>query len=73
MIGAYEIRRRFGYHKATPTKVPLYENNRNKVIELADFLDFWLPDGREKALAMTALQETLMWANAAVATHADAE
>jgi len=67
MIGHKEIERRLGFHPATPDTVPLFEGNRNRAITLALNWDATLPDGREKALALTALQEALMWANAAVA------
>lgn len=33
----------------------------------ATALDGLCPDGREKSLAMTALEEAMMWANAAIA------
>jgi hypothetical protein len=68
VIGPVEIARRFGPHPPTPDTAPLFIENRVRVIDLAAFLDDALPDGREKALAFTALQETLMWANCAIAT-----
>lgn len=67
MIGPLEIHRRLGFHPATVTTVPLFERNREEAITLAERWDGRLPDGREKSLALTALQEALMWANAAVA------
>lgn len=67
MIGAPEINRRFGYHPATPVTGPVFDRNRMRFIDLGLALDDTLPDGREKALAFTALQEALMWANASVA------
>ncbi len=67
MIGSAEIERRLGFHPATPMNVPVFEQNRREAIHLAMHFDFVLPDGREKSLAITALQEALMWANAAVA------
>lgn len=70
MTGHLEIERRLGYHPATPDTVPQFEENRVNFIVLANDLDRRLPDGREKALALTALQEALMWANAAVACTA---
>lgn len=67
MIGHLEIERRLGYHPATEHTAPRFEQNRGEAIALAKKWDHQLPDGREKALALTALQEALMWANAAVA------
>jgi hypothetical protein len=69
MLGAEEINRRFGFHPATDQTIPLFEDNRARAIALASHWDETLPDGREKALALTALQEAVMYANAAVACN----
>lgn len=69
MIGNDEINRRMGYHKATDKTIPMFEANRYEIIDLAREWDESLPDSREKSLALTALQEALMWANAAVACN----
>ncbi|HEX8321612.1 DUF7681 family protein [Longimicrobium sp.] len=66
-LGIQEIVRRMGFHPATVTTIPIFEENRHQAIEFALYLDETLPDGRDKSLALTALQECLMWANAAVA------
>lgn len=68
-FGLEEIQRRFGYHRVTEKTLPKHRTIREEFIEIADTLDQLLPDGREKACAMTALQEAAMWANAAVATN----
>lgn len=69
MLGHDELERRLGFHPGTPATAPLYELNRELVLSVADAWDQALPAGREAALAQTALQEALMWANAAVATN----
>lgn len=69
-LGLQEIVRRLGYHPATSETVPVFEENRHLFIELAIYLDETLPEGREKASAQTCLQNSLMWANAAVACNA---
>lgn len=69
MIGPVEITRRLGFHPATPKTVPAFEANRGHAILLANYWDDSLPDSREKSLALTSLQEALMWANAAVACN----
>jgi hypothetical protein len=66
-LGVAEIERRMGFHPGTPTTAPLYERNRELIIAAATEWDAGLPPGREAALALTALQEALMWANAAIA------
>lgn len=62
-----DINRRFDYHRPTGTKVQDHESVREDIKQTAIFLDFLLPDGREKALALTKLEECLMWANASIA------
>lgn len=69
MVGSAEIDRRLGYHPATAETIPLYEGNRAAAVAFACHLDTTCPPGRELALALTALQESLMWANAAVACN----
>jgi len=55
------------YHPVTDATKPQFEMNRASVRELALDWDARLPAGRHASLAQTALQEALMWANAAVA------
>lgn len=69
MLGKAELHRRLGYHPATADTIPLYEDSRARVLELACHWDTTLPRGRELAEALTCLQDSLMWANAAVACN----
>jgi hypothetical protein len=69
MVGNAEIDRRLGYHPATVETIPLYEANRAAAVAWACHIDSTCPPGRELALALTAVQESLMWANAAVACN----
>lgn len=69
MVGSAEIDRRLGYHPATVDTIPLYEANRAAAVAWACHIDSTCPPGRELALALTAVQESLMWANAAVACN----
>lgn len=55
------------YHPVTDATRPLFEANREDVKAVAHAFADRLPPGRHAALAQTALQEALMWANAAVA------
>lgn len=63
-----ELENRFRYHKPTAEKVVQHEATRAAFREIAEKLAE-LPATREQALALTHLEESLMWANAAIARH----
>lgn len=60
---------RMGYHKATPDTVPIHRELREDFIHAAEMVIRKVPPGRERSLALTHLQESLMWANAGVAIN----
>jgi hypothetical protein len=63
-----DIANRFKFHPATtPERGAEHDAVRNRCGGLAAWLNEVLPEGREKALAVTHLEETMMWANAAIA------
>jgi hypothetical protein len=62
-----EVTQRFEFHKADDITGPRHDEIRLEFKAVAAFIDETLPDCREKALALTALQESMMWCNAAVA------
>jgi len=68
MPNVIEINRRFTYQPQTEITKPMFERINAEMLVLAHHLDNVLPEGREKALALTALQEAKMWSNAAIAT-----
>lgn len=63
-----EIRRRLSYHPISGNQKFLYESNRALFIRMADYVNA-LGDSRETSLALTALQESLMWVNAHIACN----
>lgn len=67
MVGDDELANRFGYHPATPDTAPQFAEVRDSCLELAYYLDRKIPDGRDKSLALTALQEVMHWSNSAIA------
>ena len=64
-----DVNERFRFHPATPATGPKHEEIRERHRELALWVLANVPNGRERALALTALQEAMMWANAGVAIH----
>ena len=62
-----DIESRFTYHSPTEDKIKKYPLLRNKAKELAYLIEELCPQGREKSLAMTILEEVIMWANAGIA------
>ena len=57
---------RFTYH-APKGEMPFRRRIREEALELANTINVYCPDGREKSLAITSLEEVVMWANAAIA------
>jgi len=64
-----DLLNRFTYHAPDERDVLNHEAIRNFGLDLARILNDLLPDSREKSLAMTKLEETIMWANAAIARN----
>jgi len=59
----------FAYHKPTPEKVVTHGEMRDKCKELALYLEANVPAGRELSVALTHLEEVMMWANAGIARN----
>ena len=57
----------FQYHAPTPEAIVKMQELRDQARLLAHAINFSVPDGREKALALTKLEEVSMWANAGIA------
>lgn len=73
MISNEELINRFGYHRANKDSAPKHAEVRNICLSVARKLNEILPEGRDKALAFTALQETMHWANSAIAMQNDVD
>jgi hypothetical protein len=66
-----DIDRRFDHHPPKDADtIQLHTITRSKAKDLAEYFEAALPEGREKALALTKLEEALMWANASIARGA---
>lgn len=67
-----DIENRFAFHPATnDEKRDAHTSVRQNCRRLADFLNENLPEGREKSLAITKLEESMYWGNAALARAGD--
>jgi hypothetical protein len=64
-----EIDHNFKYHPPTEEKHEKYFAIREKAKELAKIIQMEVPASRERALAMTKLEEAVMWANAGIARN----
>ena len=62
-----EIEKRFTYHAPKEGQPELYECIRHVARDFATCINDLCPDSREKSLAITRLEETVMWANASIA------
>lgn len=63
-----ELANRFAYHPPkTPEVGEAHSAVRTACFELAAKIVALTPEGREKSLAITKIEEAMMWANAAIA------
>lgn len=67
-----DLKKRFTYHAPKENQPQKYENIRKNALGFAELIDAMCPDSREKSLAITALEEVVMWANASIARNEDA-
>lgn len=63
----HEIDIRFKYHSPKEGQSKKYEQLRDKAKELAWMIEDMCPESREKSLAITKLEEAVMWANSSIA------
>lgn len=64
---AESIAERFDVHPASPERQKTHQRVREACKALAEFIAANVPAGRERSLAFTKLEETMMWANKGVA------
>ena len=64
-----KIENAFTYHDPQPGQPEKYQAIRELAKELAYLIDELVPDSREKSLAQTKLEESVMWANAGIARN----
>lgn len=64
-----QIERAFTYHAPKEGQPAIYTKLRDKARALALHMNLVVPNSREKPLAITKLEEAVMWANAGIARH----
>ncbi len=64
-----EIDNIFSYHAPKGDQAARYEAIREHARGLARFINSQCPASREQSLALTSLQQTIMWASAAIAIN----
>lgn len=69
MITHEELESRFTYHAPKDGQPERYERIRYKAKMLAAYINEQCPESREKSIALTKIDEAVMWANAAIARH----
>ncbi|MBF6416945.1 Acb2/Tad1 domain-containing protein [Nocardia cyriacigeorgica] len=72
MADSIELANRFTYHPArTEQRRTAHDTVRAVVASVAHELNTLLPEGREKAVVFTKLEEAMFWGNAALARTPD--
>lgn len=65
-----EAFRRMGYHPvASERQMQIYQTNRELFMSVFQYVEHLGGPSREKSLALTQLQDALMWTNAHVACN----
>lgn len=64
-----QIENNFKYHPPKEGQPAKYEALRSLGKGLAEAIDQMCPNSREKSLAVTKLEEAVMWANASIARN----
>jgi len=64
-----DLQRRFTYHPPKNGQPERYVFLRDKARELAEMIAELSPPSREQSLAITHVEQAVMWANAAIARN----
>jgi len=66
-----ELMKRFKHHAPTEDQIPRYEKLRAAGLNVANEIRIMTPESREQSLALTHLEQAIMWANAAISRRED--
>ena len=65
----FDVEAVFTYHAPKGDQAQRYEDIRKSARVLAYLINTECPESREKSLALTNLQQAIMWANASIAIN----
>jgi hypothetical protein len=68
-MDSQDLDKRFTYHPPKGDQAVRYSEIRRQAHDLAKLVNDLAPDSREKSLAITHLEDAVMWANAAIARN----
>lgn len=63
------IQNDFKYHPPSEEQIEIYKKLRDYTRKTAEIYNQLCPTSREKSLAITKLEEAVMWANASIARN----
>ncbi len=63
----HDLSNRFTYHPPTTEQAAIYPEIRAAGLALASLMNHHCPNSRELSLAITHVEEAIMWANASIA------
>lgn len=64
-----DLDNRFDHHPPDVVKAAVHQLIRGVFKEAAEVVAHELPEGREKSLALTKLEEAMFWSNASIARN----
>ena len=64
-----DLKKNFTYHAPTEGQKSQYEKIRGMAHDYAEYIQEVCPESRERSLALTKLEECVMWANASIARN----
>ena len=65
----YDVQKVFTHHPPKDDQPKKYEEIRSIARDYAKVITDLCPDSRERSIAMTKLEECVMWANASIARN----
>ncbi len=68
-MGKSELENIFTHHTPKDGQGSRYDSIRAAALHFAEYVDMQCPASREKSLAMTSIQQAMMWANASIAIN----